>query len=83
MTYEEAKQSLLNTHIQLGRSYGKTVFNDSLSMAIKAINKQIPQKPSIYGEDEIKVCSCKECNYTVLWKQKYCYNCGQALDWSE
>ena len=47
MTYEEAKQNILNTHIQFGRSNGKTVFNESLSMAIKAIDKQIPKKPII------------------------------------
>ena len=90
MTYEEAKQNISNTHIQFGRNNGKTVFNDSLSMAIKAIDKQIPQKPL---EVVYPWAMCPSCSGSVslenvqeyLHNQEtsYCEHCGQALDWNE
>ena len=96
MTYEEAKQNISNTHIQFGRSNGKTVFNDSLSMAIKAIDKQIPKKPIPHKVDvenvkignvlwgkNTTVYRCPCCDELISRVYDYCYKCGQAIDWSE
>lgn len=59
--------------------------------AIKALKKQIPKKPilkeyGIFGP--YPFCSC--CDNALIntrndsWhKEKFCPNCGQALDWSE
>lgn len=53
----------------------------AFSMAIKALEKQIPKKPDFTEDKEFALCPC--CNGNGLAdKQKYCDNCGQKLDWS-
>lgn len=56
----------------------------------KALEKQIPKKP--IGKEVIGVSTtgykykgqCPKCVSTVLqYKDNYCPNCGQALDWSK
>ena len=65
--------------------------------AIKALEKQIPKKPiqanyivKVNGVDtlldENEFTKCPSCTYKdieVKHGQKYCYICGQALDWSD
>lgn len=52
-------------------------FNAALAEAAKAVEKQIPKKFVTY-------CRCPNCNNDNLSTGvKYCYNCGQALDWSD
>ena len=51
--------------------------------AIKALDKQIPQKPleetKFYGNGK-----CPSCGAVFMDKStNYCGNCGQALDWEE
>lgn len=63
----------------------------AFGMAIEALNKQMPMKPKteIYenrvpSEQEVKVCPC--CGDTwneYEFKLKYCWECGQAIDWSD
>ena len=71
--------------------------------AIKAIEKQIPQKV-ILGYDEQDYIRCPQCKSeiaamdddcllyhcpdcsekdAILQGDNYCFNCGQALDWSD
>lgn len=56
-------------------------------MCMKAIKKQIPEKPIakpyMYGEEFF----CPSCNKFICFTHnkhpKYCDECGQALDWSK
>ncbi len=57
-------------------------------IAIEALEKQIPKKPIISEEQHIRYVTtfeCPACNgkFTGFGVAKYCYRCGQALDWSE
>jgi hypothetical protein len=55
---------------------------EAYSMAIQALEKQMPKKPDFTEDKEFVLCPC--CNGKgLLNKQKYCDNCGQKLDWSE
>ena len=60
---------------------------EAVKMAIEALEKQIPKK-AIEVTDEgfrfIHVFRCPNCNEKFGGRTaKYCYHCGQALDWSE
>ncbi len=64
----------------------KTRADEALKMAIEALEKQIPKKPSgtltISGISRYKSGVCK-CGTAIAMVYKYCPNCGQAIDWSE
>lgn len=53
----------------------------ALDMAISALEKQIPKKLPIVEE----LYHCPNCGEkdAVLQGDNYCFNCGQALDWSD
>ena len=56
----------------------------ALSMAQKALAKQIPKKPVNY--DSVPHSRCPACNCAVKvfidgHEYHYCLYCGQALDW--
>ena len=56
----------------------------SYSMAIKALEKQIPKKVKYdeYGKEEgYPYCECGKCLIDDLVGVKYCPECGQKLDW--
>ena len=56
------------------------IFN-SRKLAISALEKQIPKKPTPYKGYEGQ---CVGCGAVFLDRStKYCGNCGQALDWSD
>ena len=48
--------------------------------AIEALEKQIPQKP--VDTDWLYCPNCKK-SLNVMAKEKFCNDCGQALDWSD
>lgn len=57
---------------------------DSLTLAIEALEKQIPKKPN----DKFNVPGyvlaygiCPSCNRGVNSDMKFCSECGQAIDW--
>ena len=53
-----------------------------IDMAITAINRQyIKRKPIDNVEGEIE---CPACGMSIdeFDSERYCFNCGQALDWS-
>lgn len=61
-------------------------------MACEALEKQIPKKPVMYGEDSLlcPLCDCfigyaSEARGDDVYQDKFshCSYCGQAIDWSE
>ena len=57
------------------------------SVAIEALEKQIPKKPifeseqtSLFGVDDVPHCPNCRCDIPEV---SYCEKCGQALDWSD
>lgn len=57
----------------------------ALEMAISVLGKQIPKKPKVLETDALSGykygnCSCGE---HIMDDEKYCSNCGQAIDWGE
>lgn len=55
----------------------------------KALEKQIPCKPEEYVQDFpyniFSTQKCAKCGTPVIGKKisKYCFECGQKIDWSE
>lgn len=67
--------------------------NEALNMAIKALEKQIPRKPTpIDYEKYIDIIDnakflrgafwCPNCRH-VVYSGSFCKDCGQKLDWSD
>ena len=57
--------------------------NDTLDIAINALEKQIPKEPNeVYGKDVIDW-TCGRCGrfHRNDCKLKYCSECGQAIKW--
>ena len=66
----------------------RTLGLQAMKVCKSALEKQIPKKPIEDGYyDEPSV--CPNCGCSVIneadndYKFEYCYNCGQALDWSD
>lgn len=65
--------------------------DEAVKMAINALERQIPKKPSEVNESEYDrfYCvdfMCDTCNTAVIgqpYRPKHCKHCGQALDWSK
>ena len=84
MTNEEARKML--KEIKPIPIDGFKIIADAYDMAIEALEKQIPKKPTRtrgkYGHTE---CAC--CGWVVesfcgdLEQYPFCPNCGQAIDW--
>lgn len=77
MTNEEAI-------IDIRENIQHIVGGKSLDIAISAIEKQIPKKINISLKgttDWNTKCHCPNCHSMVL-HGKYCFNCGQALDFN-
>jgi len=57
----------------------------AIERAIKALEKQVPQKVKKYKA--LNETACPECGFAFGYyeyddeKFDYCYNCGQKLDW--
>jgi hypothetical protein len=57
----------------------------ALDMAIKALEKQIPKKPTdvITSDNEFICCICPSCEQVAVGlDDKHCRLCGQKLDWT-
>ena len=51
--------------------------------AIKALEKQIPEKPKLDNDNGIyETEHCPNCNRKLFPNEHHC-KCGQALDWSD
>lgn len=60
-------------------------YEEFIEIAVEALEKQIPKKPKInlHGTTDYNTkCTCPSCGGFVC-TDKYCRNCGQALDWSD
>ena len=85
MTESEAKVILESEYKFHGEC---SVFGEALTMAINALEKQIPKKPiSVTSVENSMYVKCPTCKLTtVLYDgcvMEYCKNCGQAIDWSD
>lgn len=77
MTNEEAI-------IDIRENIQHIVGGKSLDIAISAIEKQIPKKINISLKgttDWNTKCHCPDC-HSIVSHGKYCFNCGQALDFN-
>lgn len=68
---------------------GYVMLQESIDVAIQALEKQIPLKLLYSYDDSVDEnwCSCPICCSGLGWAHgkhyKYCMNCGQKLDWSD
>ena len=66
---------------------GYVMLQESIDMAIQALEKQIPKKP-VKSENQVaryvNTYYCPICNLGITGTNiaKWCYHCGQKLDWS-
>ena len=59
---------------------------DEIEIAIQALEKQVPKKPEMYiGDYEFERWPiCPKCKGELHPNgEKFCSDCGQAIDWSE
>lgn len=57
---------------------------NNCSLAIKALEKQIPKKPILVKDDRTDEkwwYECPVCKETMM--EDYCCGCGQKMDWSD
>lgn len=98
MEVKEATEYLKKAQVYMARSMGMSAnrpLYKAFMLAIFALEKQIPKKPitdstHYAGFEEFLCPSCKKRIISRLdgdWLagrlQKYCDECGQALDWSD
>ena len=92
MTAQEAIKNIVENGIKLGAGYYVNV--EALKVAVSALGKQIPKKPKSYLVNMKHIdFLCPNCKKRIISKvdgewvagknQKFCDNCGQALDWSD
>ena len=68
--------------------FGSNISIEASDLAIQALEKQIPKKPIKSKEQKIRYVNtyyCPTCNlgFTGFNIAKWCYHCGQKLDWSD
>lgn len=61
-------------------------YAEAFEIAIEALEKQVPKKPT-KSDREIRYCEvfkCPSCGFEFSGRvSKFCYRCGQKIDWSE
>ena len=63
-----------------------SIFAEALGIAIQALEKQIPKKPVKSEKQVVRYVNtyyCPICNLGITGTNiaKWCYHCGQKLDW--
>lgn len=90
MTYEKALKHYEENLCRFCRA--KHCENCPTATAKTTMEKQIPKKPlptkgaaDMLGADEPLWGEghCPNCEHYIRLPHKYCYKCGQAIDWSE
>ena len=93
MTNEEVKNNFVQDLAE--NAYINMCSVEEMNIAIKALEKQIPKKlktTEVGRFGLVFLCPSCENNMAMIWNsvwqkgrynQKYCDNCGQALDWSD
>lgn len=97
MTYQEANALVDDfSFVYKGKSISKEALIECREIIHKALEKQIPKKPTAHKVEvpKIKVgngfwgkgttvyrCPC--CNEFISRIYDCCYKCGQAIDWSD
>lgn len=97
MTYQEANALVDDfSFVYKGKSISKEALIECREIIHKALEKQIPKKPTAHKVEvpKIKVgngfwgkgttvyrCPC--CNELISRIYDCCYKCGQAIDWSD
>ena len=84
MESDEIKRATRYFKIIKRRFIGGT--SDYYDLALKALEREIPQKPKEIDED-YSYFVCPICDFTIGYSDekethKYCLNCGQRIDWS-
>ena len=72
-------------------SYGLELTVSQVKEVVKALEKQIPNKPIKMDIEHFIIDSCKTCEKTVSVENvsmkserfKYCPSCGQAIQWED
>lgn len=93
MTNEEAKEILIEKFVKEESKLQLDDGHTALAFAISALARQIPKKPINIQKPLIRWGLCPICKgkndgfylrpNRVTEAQKFCSDCGQALDWSE
>ena len=84
MTYEEAIEYITERYVTMSMCLTLDEcrkHNNAISMAIDALEKQVPKKPP--NHDGMV---CPSCNSKARYGhpyEYYCPHCGQAIDWSD
>lgn len=65
-----------------------SIFAEALGLAIQALEKQIPKKPIKSEKQVVRYVNtyyCPTCELGITGTNiaKWCYHCGQKLDWSD
>lgn len=74
MTYEQTKEQFLI--VWNSNAYLNICSSDDMYNAIRAIEKQVPNKP----KRKMDAMCCPTCE-TILYRSEYCPECGQKIDW--
>lgn len=85
MNKETARRFILDNYFDGMNNVKAVVGRDEETMAMKlaveALEKQIPRKLPV--DNELYHCpGCGEKD-AIMQGDNYCFNCGQALDWSD
>ena len=91
MTYEEAIEYITGRYVTMSMCLTLDEcrkHNKAISMAIEALEKQVPRKP-LHMHKNYYCPICKEDGW-ILWDDavpldmdKYCGKCGQAISWGD
>lgn len=68
--------------------FGSNISKETTNLAIQALEKQIPKKP-VKSENQVvryvNTYYCPTCELGITGTNiaKWCYHCGQKIDWSD
>lgn len=87
MTESEAIEAI-QFDLKIGGEIHSQVLCNAVDVAIQALEKQIPKKPIKSEEQVVRYVNtyyCPVCRLGITGTNiaKWCYHCGQRLDWSD